>query len=139
MCWFLKLCQTCIRIIATNHTSRSCSNSIVPPRTFLKINRPEKYLGLFVIQLEDKHAKVSDLFIIFGAIFRNIRRWTIEWELEHTSDAGNLSKQRQSHDMSSAGLRHLSRVLDFPVYCTNRLKYLNFFQTFPRNFCYYFK
>ena len=73
MCWFLKLCQTCISIIATNHTSRSCSNSIVPPRKFLKINRPEKYLGLFVIQLEDKNAKVSDLFIIFGAIFRNIR------------------------------------------------------------------
>ena len=42
MCWFLKLCQTCISIIATNHTSRSCSNSIVPPRKFLKINRPEK-------------------------------------------------------------------------------------------------
>ena len=42
MCWFLKLCQTCISIIATNHTSRSCSNSIVPPRKFLQINRPEK-------------------------------------------------------------------------------------------------
>ena len=125
MCWFLKLCQTCISIIASKHTSRSCSNTIVPPRKFLKINRPEKYLGLFVIQLEDKHAKVSDLFIIFGAIFRNIRRWTIEWELEHTSDAGNLSKQRRSH-MLSAGLRHLSRVLDFPVYCTKRFKYVNF-------------
>ena len=36
MCWFLKLCQTCISIIATNHTIRSCSNSIVPPRQFLK-------------------------------------------------------------------------------------------------------
>ena len=139
MCWFLKLCQTCISIIATNHTSRSCSNSIVPPRKFLKINRPEKNTQVYSsFNLKTKMPKYQ-IYLLFSG--RSLEIFVDERlnESQNTRLTPATSANSDGHNMSSAGLRHLSRVLDFPVYCTKRFKYVNFAQTFPRNFCYYFK
>ena len=80
--------------------------------------------------------------IIFLTIFRNICSWTIPWMKAKTRGLTRNRHLKHHHAMgtgaflSSANLRHLSRVFPFPVYRFKSFKYVDFTQIFSRNFYY---
>ena len=128
MCWFLKLCQTWL-VSSQPNTSDSCSHSIVQPRKSVKINCPEKIPR--DNRLSTWRQKCQG--IIFWAIFRifiveQFKEWKLEPEVWQEAGISRINA------MSSACLRHLSRVFPFPVYRFKSFKYVDFTQIFPRNF-----
>ena len=75
--------------------------------------------------------------MIFLAICRNIRTWTIEWKLEpEVWQTGISGVEPTVAEIVVCDLRHMSRVFLFPVYRTKRFKYGNFAQIFSRNISY---